>query len=160
MGVATALRKAWPVAAAGADHPAIERLMQGAYGSGLLCGTLNSIISPGLMDGLAGIGLGALGIIHPDAIPSVLTLEGVPRARDPEASAPLHARLSDSAQALVLIAHALAAPLPSMCTRIPAQFGLPPAHAQSIDKRSIAGKEIEPRPLLFPKREPSLPLDA
>jgi type 2 lantibiotic biosynthesis protein LanM len=42
---------------------------------GWLCGTRGSVESPGLMNGLAGIGYGLLRLADPERVPSVLTLE-------------------------------------------------------------------------------------
>ena len=41
---------------------------------GCLCGTQTSLVSPGLMDGLAGIGYGLLRLACPERVPSVLVL--------------------------------------------------------------------------------------
>jgi lantibiotic modifying enzyme len=81
MGIVMTLQASWTLSApsTGSDCPAIARLLQEISESGLLCGTINSVVSPGLMDGLGGIGLGALGIIRPDAVPFVLSLDGIPR---------------------------------------------------------------------------------
>ena len=46
---------------------------------GWLCGTVGGIESPGLMNGLAGIGYGLLRLAAPDRVPSVLLMEP-PRA--------------------------------------------------------------------------------
>lgn len=64
----------------GPDHPATLRLIRDMTERGLFCGTINSVVSPGLMDGLAGIGFGALSIIRPDAVPAILSLGGIPES--------------------------------------------------------------------------------
>jgi len=46
--------------------------------SGPLCGTPSRVESPGLMNGLAGIGFGLLRLAEPTHVPSVLTLEAPP----------------------------------------------------------------------------------
>lgn len=53
-----------------------QRVIRSMATGGLVCGTINSISSPGLMEGLAGIGLGALSFLHPTLVPRVLSLEG------------------------------------------------------------------------------------
>ena len=45
---------------------------------GWLCGTRAGVRSPGLMNGLAGIGLGLLRLAEPERVPSVLALDPPP----------------------------------------------------------------------------------
>jgi lantibiotic modifying enzyme len=42
---------------------------------GWRCGTRAGVLSPGLMNGLAGIGLGCLRLAEPERVPSVLVLD-------------------------------------------------------------------------------------
>lgn len=52
-----------------------ERTLQGFAERGLLCGVPYYVETPGLMDGLAGIGYGLLRLAEPERVPSVLLLE-------------------------------------------------------------------------------------
>jgi type 2 lantibiotic biosynthesis protein LanM len=81
MGVVASLQATWKLSTPhmDSDCPAIAGLVREISQSGLVCGTINSVVSPGLMDGLAGIGLAALAIVKPDAVPFVLSLDGLPR---------------------------------------------------------------------------------
>jgi type 2 lantibiotic biosynthesis protein LanM len=71
-------------AARGPDAPAglesdVRRLTAMVLGSlerdGWRCGTRAGVLSPGLMNGLAGIGLGCLRLAEPERVPSVLVLD-------------------------------------------------------------------------------------
>jgi lantibiotic modifying enzyme len=55
---------------------------------GFLCGIPLLVETPGLMDGLAGIGYGMLRLAHPERVPSVLLLEPPPAAAGPGAYTP------------------------------------------------------------------------
>ena len=48
--------------------------------NGARCGTPAHVPSPGIMNGLSGIGYGLLRLADPDLVPSLLTLEA-PRSR-------------------------------------------------------------------------------
>jgi type 2 lantibiotic biosynthesis protein LanM len=50
-------------------------ILAGIARDGWLCGTRGSVESPGLMNGIAGIGYGLLRLAAPDRVPSVLALE-------------------------------------------------------------------------------------
>jgi lantibiotic modifying enzyme len=52
-----------------------QDILDRAESSGWLCGTPAHVPSPGLMNGLAGIGYGLLRIVDPALVPSVLALE-------------------------------------------------------------------------------------
>lgn len=72
MGAVLALNKVKPFRSE-QDRGAIERASILVLGRilerGPQCGTINTIPTPGLMDGLAGIGFAALSLIEPDAVP-------------------------------------------------------------------------------------------
>lgn len=57
--------------------------------AGPVCGTPAGIEVPGLMCGIAGIGLGLLRLAHPDRVPSVLTLDAPPAIRRSVVDAPV-----------------------------------------------------------------------
>lgn len=54
-------------------------IWNGIEARGWLCGVPQGLETPGLMNGLAGIGLGLLRLAEPERIPSVLVMEGVVR---------------------------------------------------------------------------------
>lgn len=58
----------------------LPTISSGIVASGWLCGTPNGVETPGLMTGIAGIGLAALRLARKDVVPSVLRLE---RPRSP-----------------------------------------------------------------------------
>jgi len=58
-----------------------QSTLAGIARDGWLCGTRGSVESPGLMNGVAGIGYGLLRLADPGRVPSVLALEP-PRPRD------------------------------------------------------------------------------
>jgi type 2 lantibiotic biosynthesis protein LanM len=77
-------------AAAGSHAPSgldreVRRLTASVLGSierdGWRCGTRAGVLSPGLMNGLAGIGLGCLRLAEPHRVPSVLVLDPPARGR-------------------------------------------------------------------------------
>jgi len=49
----------------------LERIQE----KGIRCGTINEIQSPGLMDGMSGVGMAALSLIQPEKTPMVLCLK-------------------------------------------------------------------------------------
>jgi type 2 lantibiotic biosynthesis protein LanM len=53
-----------------------RRVVAGIEEHGWICGVPTAVETPGLMNGLAGIGLGLLRLAHPERVPSVLALEG------------------------------------------------------------------------------------
>ncbi len=81
MGIVTSLHKATSVLTSSStselSRQARTRHLREIYETGILCGTINSVVSPGLMDGIAGIGLGAICTIKPNAVPLVLSLNSI-----------------------------------------------------------------------------------
>jgi len=61
------------------DPVAVQVLDDIAH-NGARCGTPAHVPSPGIMNGLSGIGYGLLRLADPDQVPSLLTLEA-PRSR-------------------------------------------------------------------------------
>ncbi len=52
-----------------------NRMLEALPDRGLLCGVSYYVETPGLMDGLAGIGYGLLRLAEPENVPSILMLE-------------------------------------------------------------------------------------
>jgi len=73
--LAQASRAGGDLALEGAVRRQSAAVLKSLERDGWLCGSRAGVLSPGLMNGLAGIGLGLLRLARPGRVPSVLTLD-------------------------------------------------------------------------------------